>query len=230
MKNEIARRSGAVLLALLGNYAEAPAADLASSSGPAAPASGFLIIIGAVWVFGALIFVFSLARAAARTMIPSDSTHHRWSAPVVGLVLLVFHCAAAEADPFSGNRMLIIDPSSMPITAGKATLVIGVLHRTNGVYSGEYKMDVSPYFFKNETGRLAIVVSDESLAKVGQGKVVAIIGTAISPGGKARPIAATATPTGSEGGKLKLWFTAGERRMVFEPAYRFAERSSVNGN
>ena len=123
--------------------------------------------------------------------------------------------------PLVENRLLMIDPSSMPINVGKATLTIGVLQRTNGVYSGEYKMDVSPYFFKSEKGKLEIVVSDESLAKVGQGKMVAIVGTAISPDGKTRPIAAKATPTGSEGGRLKLWFTAGDRRMVFESVYRF---------
>src|SRR5262245_11346571 len=136
----------------------------------------------------------------------------RWRG--TGLLTLLVCCAFSAhfamdltAAPLLDNRLLMIDPSSMPITAGKATLTIGVLQRTNGVYSGEYKMNISPYFFKSETGRLAIVVSDESLAKVGQGETVAIIGTAISPGGQTRPIAAKATPTGTEGGKLKLWFT-----------------------
>ena len=86
-----------------------------------------------------------------------------------------------------------------------------------------------PYFFKNEKGRLAIVVSDESLAEVNQGKVAAITGTATTSGkgGKSRPIEATATPADINHGTLKLWFTAGDRKMIFEPAYHFAGEGTV---
>jgi hypothetical protein len=122
------------------------------------------------------------------------------------------------------NRMLVIDPSSMPVGAGKATLTIGTLQRMGGIYSGDYKVKVFPYFFKNETGRLAICVPDDSLAGLGRGKVVTIIGTATSngKGGRTRHIDATATPVDINGGKLKLWFMAGKAKMIFEPAYHFA--------
>ena len=98
--------------------------------------------------------------------------------------------APASTNSAAANRILLIDPSSMPMAAGKATLIIGPLQRTNGVYAGDYKLKVFPYFFKNEKGRLAIVVSDASLAKAGQGKVVAITGTATTSGkgGKAGPL------------------------------------------
>lgn len=119
--------------------------------------------------------------------------------------------------------MLMIDPSSMPVGGGKATLIIGELQRVDGVYTGDYKIKVFPYFLKNETGRLAIVVSDESLAVMNLGKVVAIIGTATTNGkdGKSRHIDAKATPVDSNGGMLKLWFMAGDRKMIFAPAYHF---------
>jgi|SRR5665213_370633 len=138
-----------------------------------------------------------------------------WSAALV---------APASTNSAAGNRILLIDPSSMPMAAAKATLIIGPLQRTNGVYSGDYRLKVFPYFFKNEKGRLAIVVSDASLAEASQGKVVAITGTATASGkgGKSRPIAATATPADINHGTLKLWFTAGSRKMIFEPAYHFA--------
>ena len=138
-------------------------------------------------------------------------------------------CGDAQAAPDSTNsaatnRILMIDPSSMPVAAGKATLTMGPLRRTNGVYAGDYKISVSPYFFKNEKGRLAIVVSDESLAGIAQGKAAAIIGTATTSGkgGVSRHIEATATPADINRGTLKLWFTAGDRKMIFEPAYHFA--------
>jgi len=79
---------------------------------------------------------------------------------------------AAPAGTNSGatSQTLLIDPSSMAVGAGNATLIIGVLQHGPGVYLGKYKIKVFPYFLKNETGRLAIVVSDESLAAANQGK------------------------------------------------------------
>jgi hypothetical protein len=146
------------------------------------------------------------------------------------LVLLVAGWGDTEAAPVStnsapGDRILMIDPSSMPVAAGRATLIIGALQRVDGIYSGNYKIKVFPYFLKNEKGRLAIVVSDKSLAGINQGKVEAIIGTATTngKGGRSRHIDATATPADLNRGTLKLWFTtAGNRKMVFEPAYHFA--------
>jgi len=149
---------------------------------------------------------------------------------IILLTLLAAGWCNGHATPIStnsapGDRILMIDPSSMPVAAGRATLIIGALQRTNGVYSGDYKIRVFPYFLKNEKGRLAIVVSDKSLAGIDQGKVEAIIGTATTSGkgGRSRHIDATATPADINRGTLKLWFTtAGNRKMIFEPAYHFA--------
>ena len=149
---------------------------------------------------------------------------------IVPLVLLAAGWSAARAAELStnsapANRILMIDSSSMPVAAGKATLTIGALQRADGVYSGDYKIKVFPYFLQNEKGRLAIVVSDESLVGLNQGKVAAITGTATTngKGGRTRHIDATATPADINRGTLKLWFTtAGNRKMIFEPAYHFA--------
>jgi hypothetical protein len=56
-------------------------------------------------------------------------------------------CAApASISSVAANRILIIDSSSMPIGGGIATLTIGALQRVNGVYTGDYKLKVFPYF------------------------------------------------------------------------------------
>ena len=88
---------------------------------------------------------------------------------------------------------------------------------------------MSPYFWKNEKGRLAIVVSDETLAKINQGKAATIIGTATTSGkgGMSRHIDATATPANIDRGTLKLWFASGDRIMIFEPAYHLSEKGTV---
>jgi hypothetical protein len=140
--------------------------------------------------------------------------------------------APAPTNSAAKNRILMIDSSSMPVDAGKATLTIGPLRRTNGIYTGDYKLKVFPWFLKNEKGRLAIVVSDESLAEASQGKVVTITGTATTIGksGRTRQVEVTATPTDTNHGMLKLSFTTVKnRKMIFKPAYHFAgdETASV---
>jgi hypothetical protein len=144
--------------------------------------------------------------------------------------LSVTRAASHLTNSVAANRILVIDPSSMPVGAGKATLIIGALRRTDGVYSGDYKIKVFPYFLKNEKGRLAILVSDESLAEVYKGKSTPITGTATTSGkgGKTRPIAAMAMPVGRDRGNLKLWFTAGSRKMIFEPSYHFTDDSMAS--
>jgi hypothetical protein len=152
------------------------------------------------------------------------------------LALLAAGWCNAQTAPLSthsaaAGRGLVIDASSMKVGGGKATLIIGPLQRVDGVYTGDYKLKVFPYFYKNEKGRLAIVVSDELLAQVDQGKVAAIIGTATTSGknGKCRHIDATATPADINHGTLKVWFTAGGRDMIFEPDYHFTGKTTVPG-
>ena len=157
--------------------------------------------------------------------LPARATQIGFAVFSIAFVLLVASNAAHAA---ATNRVLIIEPSSMPVAAGKATLTIGVLHRADGIYTGGYRITVTPYFYKNEKGRLNIVVSDESMAKISQGKVAKIIGTATTSGkdGETRHIDATATPTDKHRGTLKLWFMSGDRKMIFEPAYHFAEEQA----
>jgi hypothetical protein len=139
------------------------------------------------------------------------------------------HAASASTHGHPAGPMLMIDPSSMPVGGGRATLIIGALQRMGGVYTGDYQIKVFPYVFENEKGRLAIVVSDESLTGINQGKVMAITGTATTSGkgGKSRHIDATATPIDINNGTLKLWFMAGNRKMIFEPAYHVAEKEAA---
>jgi hypothetical protein len=163
--------------------------------------------------------VFALLLAKTRASATNSSAMNPISNPA----------APPATNSVSTNLTLMIGPSSMPVDGGKATLTIGALQRTNGVYTGGYKITVFPYFLKNEKGTLAIVVSDESLAKINQGEVVAITGTATTSGksGSTRSVEAMATPADINHGNLKLWFMAGDRKMIFEPAYHFAGKDST---
>jgi hypothetical protein len=145
------------------------------------------------------------------------------------LTILTAGLGDLHAAPGSTDRVLVVDPSSMPMAGGTVVLTIGELRRADGVYSGDYKIKVFPYFFKNEKGKLAITVSDESLAKINRGKIAAIIGTATTSGqgGISRHIDATATPADINHGTIKLWFMAGDRKMIFEPAYHFSGKETT---
>lgn len=154
----------------------------------------------------------------------------RWKRWLPFLTLLVPLWTGAahsltNANASATNRVLIIGRSSTTVSGAKATLSIGPLQRQTNIYSGDYQIKVSPYFYKGEKGRLAIVVSDESLAKVSRGVAVEIKGTATTngKGGETRRIDATATPADRTHGALKLWFISGDRKMVFNTSYHLVE-------
>jgi hypothetical protein len=150
------------------------------------------------------------------------------------LTLLAFLAAAfcghaspeATDAPAVTNRVFMIEPSSMPVGGGTATLKIGALQRVNGIYVGDYTVTVFPYFFKNDHGKLAIMVSDESLTEINLGKTVAVVGTATSyKDGICRHIDAIARPFNIHGGTIKLWFMVEDRKMIFEPLYHLAQKA-----
>ena len=138
------------------------------------------------------------------------------------------HAGPGPIPSAAGERLLLIAPSSTAVAKGKITLTIGALRRVDGVYTGDYKIRVFPYFFKNDKGRLAISVPDAALAGIQQGRAAAVVGTATSgKNGQVRSITATATPANPDHGTLKLWFTAGDHKLIFEPAYHFATNGTT---
>jgi hypothetical protein len=144
------------------------------------------------------------------------------------LLLASGWCAAQAAPPptNSASRVLILENSTMPLPTAKATLIIGPLTRTNGVYAGDFKLKIFPYFFKSDRGRLAISVPDKVLAAADQGKTVAVTGTATSTkNGTVRHIEITATPKDHDHGTISLWFMVGDQKMFFTPAYHFASNA-----
>ena len=148
---------------------------------------------------------------------------------ILFLLLLLSAARAAQAlptDTNSASRVLLLDNSTMPLPAAKATLIIGPLTLTNGLYVGDFKVKVFPYFFKSDRGRLAINASDATLAAFNQGKAVTVTGTATSTkNGVVRQIEITATPKDSNRGTVSLWFMAGKQKMIFTPAYHFTGKT-----
>ena len=141
------------------------------------------------------------------------------------LLVLAYSLSTAQAAPpatGSASPVLILENSTMPLPTAKATLSIGPLTRTNGVYTGDFKVKVFPYFYKSDRGRLAITIPDEALAAVNQGQTVSFSGTSTSTkNGIVRRIEITATPINHDHGTVTLWFMAGDQKMIFTPTYHF---------
>jgi len=140
------------------------------------------------------------------------------------LLLATLAVAGLSAHAPEADRLLVIDRSFTRVSAAKATLIIEPLTRKGEIFTGDYEMKVTPFFFKSEKGKLEIVVSDESLKKAGKGEPVEITGTALTHGEDVkRKVNARATPVDKNHGQLKVWFVADEREMVFNTTYRLVE-------
>jgi hypothetical protein len=146
-------------------------------------------------------------------------------AVVLAFILAVPLLGDMSLNSISTNRLLVIERSSTRVSAARATLTIEPLVRTNQIFAGNYDVKVSPFFFKSETGKLEIHVSDDSLAKAQKGQSVEITGTALTDGEQVkRKVNAIAKPIDQDHGDLKVWFVANERELVFQTTYRLLER------
>lgn len=125
----------------------------------------------------------------------------------------------------STNRTLVIERSFTHVSAAKATLTIAPLIRSGDMFAGDYQVKVSPFFFKSESGKLEIFVSEESLSRAKKGQPVEITGTALTHGENVkRKVNARAVPAGENHGELRVWFDADGREMVFLTSYRLVEK------
>ena len=119
------------------------------------------------------------------------------------------------------DAKLIIAPSSSKLAGGVAKLVVSPLSRDALEYVGEYRIKVFPYFFKSESGRLFMKVSETALRHMVRGDETRFNGHAETTGtGETRKITAQAKP--SAGGRGALTFTVATENgpLVFNTSYR----------
>ena len=146
---------------------------------------------------------------------------------VVFLVLFAARSSSAQAaqPPKTSARItgsFFIDPTSTSIKGGKASLIVGALHRNAGTYIGDYRLKVSPYFFLSEEGTLSMIVSDESLRQLTQGIPVAVTGQATTEkSGKTRAVNAKLTPAVKDRGSVTFSFTEMDTKLIFKTSYQF---------
>jgi hypothetical protein len=108
---------------------------------------------------------------------------------------------------------------------------VGPLQQQGENYSADYQVKVSPYFFKSEKGRLAVLISNEAIEKTRQGMAVELTGTATTDGeSRSRAIKVTVIPRAKDEGALKVGFMAGGKKTVFDTSYRVMRRDSFRAS
>lgn len=116
---------------------------------------------------------------------------------------------------------LIVAPSSSSLAGGTAKLVVGVLSREDSAYTGLYRIKVFPYFFKSESGKLLIKVSETSLRRMIEGDATSFAGRAITDGtGETRRVTAQVLPAASDHGALTFTVATENGPLVFNTSYR----------
>ena len=133
--------------------------------------------------------------------------------------------AAPPAAEAQGESPLAVEPSGATLAGGKAKLTMAILRRRGTTYLGTYQIKVVPYFFKNETGKLFITISDAQLQKAKSGSAVEFGGKAVTDGtGKTRPVTVKAAPAANgASGTLTIVIPTDRGDLIFRPGYRFVE-------
>ena len=132
--------------------------------------------------------------------------------------------ARAKAAP-AKTSALFIGPSSASLSLGKANLIIGALTHRDGTCCGNYKLEVVPFFFKSEKGKIIMAVSESALAKLAKGVPVEFAGKAVTSGsGETRAVTAKAVPTSGDKGTVTFSFLVDAGKIVFNAPYRFGDK------
>lgn len=130
---------------------------------------------------------------------------------------------ARAAEPLPGRFDRVeIAPAKTSIYIGSVTMTMPPFVRTGTTYEAAYTAKVFPYFFYNETGRLTIDVSDETLRALERGEPIEFKGRGISADGSERRVEGKATPTSATAGKIKVRVFVSKRiELIFNTTYRF---------
>ncbi len=137
-------------------------------------------------------------------------------------LLLALPALGGEAPDLDRYESVEIPSVDTSIYIGSVNLTIPTLTRRHRVYTSTYTARVFPYFFYNESGRIAIEVTDEMLQRLAAGQTVEFEGQALSTQGEERRITGRATPADERSGRIKVRVHVSKRiELIFNTTYRF---------
>jgi len=137
-------------------------------------------------------------------------------------VLLVPARAQTPASSLTQYNRVEIAPAKTSIYIGSVSMTMPVFTRAAGTYTAAYTAKVFPYFFYNETGTLAIDVSEDALRQLARGEPITFTGNGRNTDGEERHIEGRAVPTDARSGHIKVRvFVTKHIQLIFNTTYRF---------
>jgi hypothetical protein len=122
------------------------------------------------------------------------------------------------------NHRLYIEPSSVGIPIGKASLAVSPLDYRKNAYVGEYLLKVWPLYFMSEKGTLKFDAPDESVHKLAQGLPVDFQGKAISKENElGHAVSGKITPQTKDRGLVVVTISTGIGKITAKTSYRLSD-------
>lgn len=150
---------------------------------------------------------------------------------MVSRLLLAYLCCATWARSARGTEdaalrrfdQVTVETSKTSIYVGSVTLKLTPLLRKSGQFHATYTATVFPYFFWDESGWIAIELSDDALRQIVQGEVVQFKGRGMNDDGEERQIEGRVVPADSNSGKIKVRvFVTKKTQLIFNTTYHLA--------
>lgn len=106
---------------------------------------------------------------------------------------------------------------------GKASLTVTPLAPQDNTYVGDYRLEVVPYFFKSEEGRLLLAAPQDSYRLLLKGMAVDFTGVATNQkNGKTKVVTGKITPSTDNRGQVTFSVATDNGKMAFNTFYHFA--------
>ncbi len=147
----------------------------------------------------------------AATLLASGSAHGQPSLP-------------PAAKPATAQSRMFVTPSSTKVSLGKVALSVSPLGKQGAYYVGTYRLRVTPYFFKNETGTLTLGNGEDLFGKLAAGTTVPFTGKATSgKDGMVKAVNGSATPSGKGQGAVSFTVVTENGPMTFNTSYKIGQ-------
>ncbi len=169
-----------------------------------------------------------------RLLFPSFTQFSLMYVKILFILFLSFSAALAvpaASVPDVIGQGLAIAPSSTRVFSGTAYLSFSSLSfkaskssGNLGVYSGTYKLTVTPYPWENQTGTCDVVVSQTDTSKLQSGKPASFSGKATSLKGSVRSVSGMLYPkqvSDASKGDVVFIVDSNKGKIEFKSSYQF---------
>lgn len=144
----------------------------------------------------------------------------RVSALLLAGLAIISPIFAEDAAP-----QMIVEPSATKVSLAKANLIVSPLDHQEQAYMGSYRLDVTPFSFKNEKGSLFLNAPDETVRKMSGGEPVEFTGKATNAkNGIIKVIKGKTTPSTRDRGLVSFSVQTENGVMVFNTSYHLVRR------